>query len=104
MRLRPPRQPRTLAGMRHACKGGRVKRRARPACAALSALSLLLCVAICVLWVDSYFHTEGLERIPLRPDGSRVMDQVKWTSRRGRLEFHRWRETVRGPFDPAQLG
>ena len=35
----------------------------------LTLLSLLLCVAVCVLWVRSYWHWDGLYRAQMSPEG-----------------------------------
>jgi hypothetical protein len=35
----------------------------------LTALSLLLCVAVCVLWVRSYWHWDSLYRAEMSPEG-----------------------------------
>jgi hypothetical protein len=58
----------------------------------LSALSLLLCAAVVVLWVRSYFVADQVERNPLHPAGFTIQDQTYYDSARGRLTFRRnWR-------------
>jgi hypothetical protein len=61
MRLRPPRQPGAVPGMRFCRKiRNRVKRVFRHLFTLCSAASLVLCVAVCVVWVRSY---RVLERV-----------------------------------------
>src|SRR5258706_13153974 len=56
MRLRPPRHPRPLPGMRRdSCQGKRMKRLRRITFNALTALSLVLCLATVGVWVRSYW-------------------------------------------------
>ena len=59
----------------------------------LTALSLLLCVAVCVLWVRSYWHRDSLYREEMSPGG------LAWTSK----TFHSssgmiWADIWRGSY------
>ena len=64
-----PRHAGPLPGVRHAgsCRSGIMKRRVLNL---LTALSLLLCVAVCVLWVRSYRVADVFERSRWFPDFS----------------------------------
>jgi hypothetical protein len=59
----------------------------------LTALSLLLCVAVCVLWVRSYWHRDSLYRAEMSPGG------LAWTSKTFRSSSGMiWAEIFRGSF------
>ncbi len=82
LRLRPPRQPRPLPRVRDACRGCEGGRRVRRVCRHLftlcAAASLVMCVAVCVLWVRSY-------------DSYVRHDTVRWQFTNFRLyESHEW--------------
>ena len=67
LRLRPPRLAGQVSRVRHARRDDtRMRRRLLNL---LTALSLLLCVAVCVLWARSYWHRESLYRAEMSPEG-----------------------------------
>ena len=59
----------------------------------LTALSLLLCVAVCVLWVRSYWHRDSLYRAEMSPGG------LAWVSKTFRSSSGMiWAEIWRGSY------
>ena len=70
----------------------------------LTAVSLLLCVAACVLWVRTYFAADRLMRTPLavRPDGFRAGEYTVYTWR-GVLSVGAIRHDFDRAFTPAAL-
>ena len=73
-----------------------MRRLARHAFTALAALSLLLCVAVCVLWVRSYFAHDLLEYHVATPQHLLARE---WTfvSNRGVIGVHRVRRSFETP-------
>src|SRR5687767_9332047 len=94
MRLRPPRDAGPLPGVRGGGYDAAVPMR-RKLFTLCSAVSLLLCAAVCVLWVRSY-GGDGLARVATVPDptlsGLEAERDDRIVSRGGRVRWSRsWR-------------
>jgi hypothetical protein len=101
LRLRPPRESRPLSRMRYdsSDEGERVRRLARQLFTFCSAVSLLLCVAVCVLWVwtANDYHVLRFSRI--KGDDNRTWQSVDLACHRGLFQLGRM--TIRNyPCDP----
>ncbi len=65
-----------------------MRRLARHAFTILSAISLLLCVAVCVLWIGSYWWTATINRYSRDYDGDALLT-LQASAARGRVVISR---------------
>ena len=65
----------------------------------LTALSLLLCVAVCVMWVRSHFRWDGVARWQQEPGR---LEAIAWDSNRGRMSLN-WGARPASPDAPGKV-
>src|SRR5688572_24897783 len=70
-----------------------LRKLARVTFSVLAALSLLLCVAVCVLWVRSYWFEDHVFYDMARDEPSEVRTSLGFRSRQGRFSLTVYRRT-----------